>query len=368
MKKIISIVCILCFCLFLQAKERTLSGTVIDIKGEPVPGAVVQIEGVSGVGTVTDSKGYFSLKADIDNNAQLICSCMGYLEKKVSIGTDFSYTIILEEDRLLLDEAVVVGYGAMRRSDLTGAVTSVKIDDEMAARSATLDQMLEGKTAGMQVLAGGGGPDSGINIRIRGLSSFGNSEPLYVVDGIIMNCESEELTTIDKAASPTNGLSGINPRDIASIEILKDASATAIYGSLGANGVVLITTKQANSQKPQISFSGGVSVSQTMKKMDILSFNEYVQYLEANPSSSSTKYLNSLYEGYVGPDNRGQLKVTPMDWQDYCFQTGISQRYYLSIAGKPKSLNYLFSIGFNDKNGIIRSSYARGLSMRLNLE
>lgn len=368
MKKIISIVCILCFCLFLQAKERTLSGTVIDIKGEPVPGAVVQIEGVSGVGTVTDSKGYFSLKADIDDNAQLICSCMGYLEKKVPIGTDSSYTIVLEEDRLLLDEAVVVGYGAMRRSDLTGAVTSVKIDDEVAARSVTLDQMLEGKTAGMQVLTGGGGPDSGINIRIRGLSSFGNSEPLYVVDGIIMNCESEELTTIDKAASPTNGLSGINPRDIASIEILKDASATAIYGSLGANGVVLITTKQANSSRPQISFNGGVSVSQTMKKMDILSFDEYVQYLEANPSSSSTKYLNSLYEGYVGPDDRGRLKVTPMDWQDYCFQTGISQRYYLSIAGKPKSLNYLFSIGFSDKNGIIRTSYARGLSMRLNLE
>lgn len=368
MKKIISIVCILCFCFSSQAKDRTLTGSVVDAKGEPVMGAVVQIEGIPGVGAVTDEKGNFSLKADIGDHANLVCSCIGYLEMKVPVGAGAVYAIKLEEDKLLLDEAVVVGYGAMRRSDLTGAVTSVKIDDEMAARSATLDQLLEGKTAGMQVLMGGGGPDAGINIRIRGLSSFGNSEPLYVVDGIIMNCESEELTTIDKAASPTNGLAGINPRDIASVEILKDASATAIYGSLGANGVVLITTKRANSERPQVSFNGGVSVSQTMKRMDILSFDEYVQYLEANPSSASTKYLNSLYEGYVSPEDRGKLKVTPMDWQDYCFQTGISQRYYLSIAGKPKSLNYMFSLGYSDQNGIIRTSFSRSFSMRLNLE
>lgn len=368
MKKIFSILTVLGLCLSMNAEVRTIKGTVKDAKGEPVLGAVIMVEGVPNAGAVTDADGKYVLKADFGKNAVLVCNCIGFKDGRAAIGSGAVYDILLEEDAELLDEVVVVGYGAMRRSDLTGSVSSVKIDEDAAARSTTLDQMLEGRAAGMQVLSTSGSPDAGINIRVRGLASFGDSEPLYVVDGIIVNGESEELTTIDGAVSQTNGLSGINPQDIASIEVLKDASATAIYGSQGANGVVLITTKQANKDKPQISFNAGVTVSHAMNKLDVLSFDEYVRMLEENPTATTASYLKSIYNGYVDPSNRGTLKVTPVDWQDYCLRTAISRRYYLSVSGRPKGYNYLFSVGYNHNTGIMKTSSADNITMRLNLE
>ena len=175
---------------------------------------------------------------------------MCYTSRTLPIGNRTTLDFVLEEDAGQLEEVVVVGYGAMRKSDLTGAVTSVKIDEGAAARSTSLDQLLQGRAAGVQVLANNASPDAGINIRIRGMGSFNSStDPLYVVDGIINNGQSEMVTTITQGADSagsdeaTNGLPGLNPQDIERIEILKDASATAIYGSQGANGVVLITTK-----------------------------------------------------------------------------------------------------------------------------
>lgn len=369
MKKILLFIfCVFGFCFYLNAEIRTISGTVKDSKGEPIVGAVIMEEGAQNVATVTGPDGRFSLHADFVTGSTLVCSCISFKESKFTIGKASDYTIVLEEDAELLDEVIVVGYGAMRRSDLTGSVTSIKVDEDDAARSTTLDQMLEGRAAGMQVLSTGGSPDAGINIRIRGLSSFGDSEPLYVVDGIVMNCASEELTTIDNSASPTNGLSGINPQDIASIEILKDASATAIYGSLGANGVVLITTKRGERDKPQINLNAGVTVSQALKKMDVLSFDEYLQFLEEYPSKLSSSMLSQMFDGYVDPQNRGTLKVTPMDWQDYTLRTSVSQRYFLSISGNPKSINYMFSLGYDKNDGIVKTSTSENYSMRLNLE
>lgn len=369
MKKILSFIFVLGFYLSLNAEVRTVKGIVKDANGEPVACAFISLDGVQGVGTISDIDGHFALKADIKSGAALVCTCISFRDAKVVIGNSSEYTIVLEEDRELLDEAVVIGYGAMRRSDLTGAVTSVKIDEDDAARSTTLDQMLEGRAAGVQVLSTNSSPDAGINIRIRGLASFGDSEPLYVVDGVIMNCAAEELTTIDNAVSPTNGLSGINPSDIASIEILKDASATAIYGSLGANGVVLITTKKGEREdRPLVNFNAGVSVSQRMKKMDVLSFDEYLQFLEEYPSTLSQSCLDQMYDGYVNPQNRGTLKVTPMDWQDYTLRTAVSQRYFFSVSGNPKQINYMFSLGYTTNNGIVRTSSREDYSVRLNLE
>ena len=276
---------------------------------------------------------------------------------------------IYAERQDTLEETVVVGYGAMRKSDLTGAVTSIRVEDDEAARSTSLDQLMQGKAAGVQIVRNGGAPDGGISVRIRGLSSFnGSSEPLYVVDGVLLNTSQGGETLLSRGADngssdeAMNGLLGLSPSDIQSIEVLKDASATAIYGALGANGVVLITTKMGRKERPTIRFTAGVDVSMPSKRIDVLSFDEYVQYLE---DTGSTGYLNEIYED---PANHAGLKVRPVDWQDEAMRTAVSQRYNFAIYGKPKNLSYAFSLSFNDMRGVIKQTGVRQYIGRLNLD
>ena len=365
LKRYFITLCMACAGFVAAAQTVNVTGTIKDTEGEPIPGAVVMVKGTSD-GAVANIDGKFFIAVNPGMKPVLVISSVGFRTQEIKPGDGTQVDVTLEEDRELLDEAVVVGYGAMRRSDLTGAVTSVRIDDDDASRTSTLDQMIEGRSAGVQVLSDSGSPDAGISMRIRGISSFsGSTEPLYVVDGIIINGSSESIsmTSIgtDKSTQDevTNGLAGINPRDIASIEILKDASATAIYGSQGANGVVLITTKSSNKERPTVEFSAGVTVSQVMKKADILSFDEYVDMLDSRGESLSNIYSD--------PENRTGLLVTPIDWQDYIFRTAISQRYYMSIAGRPKGYNYMFSLGYNDNQGTLRRSDSSNLTARLNL-
>ncbi|MCR5019068.1 MAG: SusC/RagA family TonB-linked outer membrane protein [Bacteroidales bacterium] len=268
-----------------------------------------------------------------------------------------------------LDEVIVVGYGLVRKSDLTGAVTSIRVDEVEAARAASLDQLIQGRAAGVQIIRNGGSPDGGISVRVRGLSSFnGSSEPLYVVDGVLLNTSQGGETLLSRGADnggsdeSFNGLLGLNPSDIQSVEILKDASATAIYGALGANGVVLITTKMARRDRPVIRFTAGTDVSMPSKRIDVLSFDEYVQYLE---ETGSTAYLKEIYED---PATHTGLKVRPVDWQEECLRTAISQRYNFTIYGKPKDINYAFSLSFNDKQGVIRHTGVQQYIARLNLD
>lgn len=276
---------------------------------------------------------------------------------------------IYAEKQDTLEEIVVVGYGAMRKSDLTGAVTSIRVEDDEAARSTSLDQLMQGKAAGVQIVRNGGAPDGGISVRIRGLSSFnGSSEPLYVVDGVLLNTSQGGETLLSRGADngssdeAMNGLLGLSPSDIQSIEVLKDASATAIYGALGANGVVLITTKTGRKERPTIRFTAGVDVSMPSKRIDVLSFDEYVQYLE---DTGSTGYLNEIYED---PANHAGLKVRPVDWQKEAMRTAVSQRYNFAIYGKPKNLSYAFSLSFNDMRGVIKQTGVRQYIGRLNLD
>lgn len=360
--------------------QLTVKGTVKDSKGESVIGAVVMLKGNNTVAAVTDTDGNYSLNIPSSvKDAVLSASCLGYKTADVAVQKRAVIDFVLEEENEELEATVVVGYGAMRRSDLTGSVTSVKIDEGDASRSNNIAQLLQGHAAGVQVVADNASPDSGVTINIRGMSSFyGNTQPLYVIDGIILNdaSTSESALTVgsynEDSEQSVNGLMGLNPSDIASIEVLKDASATAIYGALGANGVILITTKQANSERPSIQFSAGVDVGRMYKKMDLLNFDEYVSYLKdlQNVSSSvisgsATSMLNNIYED---PETRSGLKVTPIDWQDYVSRTAISQRYHLSISGRPKTLSYSFSLGYNNKQGIIRNSDAQQLSSRINVE
>lgn len=374
MKKILLSFAIVFVSMITSAQSLTITGVVKDTKGEPVIGAAVLVVGYESGGVMTDDSGKFALSVP-SSKSSLKVMCLSYVTKEVEICGKTRLDIVLEDDVQRLEDAVVVGYGAMRRSDLTGAITSVKID-ETVSKVSTLDQMLEGKVAGVEIMSESEAPDAGVNIRVRGMSSFGTSmEPLYVVDGIIINGSSE---TIDMSISgdsgskntdvSNNGLSGINPKDIASIEILKDASATAIYGSQGANGVVLITTKSANRDKPTVTFSAGLSIATRDRSLDVLNLSEFVEYLEMRGNSTALETLQSMYDGYVSPTERGKLLVTEINWQDYLTRTALSQRYYLSVAGRPKGYNYFFSVGYNDTPGILKSTDSKTLTSRLNLE
>ena len=356
----------------LAAQNKvSVSGKVVDEKGVAVPGAVVMAEG-SITAAMTDSEGRYSIEFYLSagRKAQLTVSCMGFLTQTVDVGKRAVIDFTLAEDTQLLDEAVVVGYGSMRRSDLTGSVTSVKVTEDAANQNATFDKLLQGRAAGVQVVSNSSAPDAGVSVLIRGASSFNSStEPLYVVDGVIISADSNvSLLTQgnDNANSneASNGLMGINPQDIASIEILKDASATAIYGSQGANGVVLITTKTANRDKPVINASAGVSVSQRYKKIRMLDFDEFVDYLEHRGANSNT-YLRQIYDD---PANHKGLKVRPMDWQDYTERTAISQNYYVSIAGRPKNTSYMASFAYSNSEGIIKTTGYDNYVLRLNLD
>lgn len=355
--------------------QSTVKGRVVDSNGQAVPGAVVMLKGSTGVAAVAAENGTYAITIPASQkNPVLEASCLGFGSVAIDVQKRSVIDFTLEVEGVALDESVVVGYGAMRKSDLTGAVTSVEITESEAQRSTTIDDLLRGHAAGVQVLSDNASPDAGVNIRVRGLSTFnGNSEPLYVVDGIILNnvSNNESLLTIGSDNEGTdeavNGLMGINPQDIASIEILKDASATAIYGALGANGVILITTKSAKKDKPTINFTAGVDVSCRYKKLPVLNFDEYVDFLEKQQAAGITTsgLLSQIYEN---PATHEGLKVTPVDWQDYVFRTAVGQRYHFSIAGRPKTTSYAFSIGYNQKDGIVKNTGLKQLTMRLNLD
>lgn len=371
MKRIISVFCLMFIGIMAMAQSITIKGTVKDSKDEPLIGVAVMLEGNTKVGTVTDSDGKYLLTLPAGKNQRLVFSSIGFKELTVNIAGRGVIDVTLEDDSTMLEETVVVGYGAMRRSDLTGSLTSVKIDDETAAKSSSIDQMLEGRAAGVQVLSDSSNPDAGVTIRVRGIASFsGNTDPLYVVDGVIVEGAAQSVTTMSvgsftNAVEQTNGLAGINPQDIASIEILKDASATAIYGSQGANGVVLITTKSASRDVPVIRFNAGVTVSVPGSRVDMMDFDEYVDYLSIHPDVQAANALKNIY---TDPENREGLKVTPTDWQDYVTRTAVGQRYYLSISGKPKKTSYFFSLGYSHSEGVIRRTNSDNITASLNLQ
>ena len=376
MKKIVLLLSFLALAPVWLSAQRTVSGNVSDSKGAPVAGAVVMIPGKVPVAVMTTDNGDFTLQ--VPENAakgQIEVSCMGYKSQTLPVPETGAVKVVLADDLELLDEVVVVGYGSMRRSDLTGSVASVRIDENDAGQSRSLDQLIQGHAAGVQVVNSSAAPDAGVNITIRGRTSLtGDSQPLYVIDGILLT--TAEGAGFLSAGGDNDGLDetgntllGLNPQDIASIEILKDASATAIYGSEGANGVVLITTKMADKEKPRVKFSAGTDLVTLYKRMPVLSFDEYVGYLEANTANTGAlSQLKKMYSGYKSPEDRGELTVTPIDWQDYSFNNALRSRYYLSVAGHPGTLSYNFSVGYNSTPGIVRTTWLEQYTFRLNAE
>jgi len=351
--------------MILFAQSREIQGVVKDENGQPLPGASIMVSG-SNQGGSTDFDGVF--KFSINENAkEIVVSFIGFLDKTVVLSESNIYAIILNEDSTSLDEVVVVGYGTQRKSDLTGAVTSIKVDETAAQQSSTVDQLLQGRAAGVQVIQNGGSPGSGVSVRIRGASSLrGNNEPLYVVDGVIIASAGEDTLNAgggNDLQESQNGLNGINPRDIESMEVLKDASATAIYGSRGANGVILITTKKGKSGRTTISGYVSSSVTEIDKKLDMLNGVEYANYINEAALLNGNAVQYHVNNGEVYPISNedgtpiiSDIPARQVNWQDEIYKLGLSNSLGVSFSGGSDKGNFYISTGYSNQGGIVENS------------
>ena len=255
--------------LTIFSQSKTVTGTVNDENNIPLVGVNIVLDD-SNVGALTDFDGNYSITIPSGKSNTLIFSYLGYTTQEVDASISENINIIMIPDPTQLEEVVVIGYGSILKKDLTGSLSSVEVEEEVANQSNSIDQLLQGRAAGVQVIQNGGTPGAGISVKIRGTNSLrGNNEPLYVVDGVIISSAGEDVLPAgvgNSGQESQNGLNGINPRDIESIQVLKDASATAIYGSRGANGVVVITTKKGKSGKVNIEAFSNTSVRVISKK------------------------------------------------------------------------------------------------------
>lgn len=345
------------------SNDRKIKGSVVDESGLPVIGANIVVEGTTN-GTITDLDGNFSLQ--VPEKAELRISYIGYLDQRVKVGNNNTLHIILKEDTQALDEVIVVGYGTMKKSDLTGSVSSIKVDELKEGIGTSVDQMLFGKSAGVSVIQNSGEPGAGFSINIRGASSINAGvEPLYVIDGVPIDnsraVESGSIVGFNSNRTPRNPMSTINPADIESLEVLKDASATAIYGSRGANGVVLITTKSGKTGKQQVSYSGSVSISSPAKKLDLLNAADYKRVLNAIIDEGGESEIYRV--GDIANNGLG------MDWQDEVTkQNAISHEHQLSFTGGNEKTFYYASLNYANQDGIVKNTSFERWGARLNLK
>jgi TonB-linked SusC/RagA family outer membrane protein len=358
----------------IMAQDSIVSGVVFDDTGNPLPGATVSIKGSDGIGSITDFDGNFSVNVP-EGSDTLIFSYIGFLESQVNITGKSTVNVNLSPDVSELDEVVVVGYGTVLKRDLTGSVASVKVEDNIARQSVTIDQLLQGRAAGVQVTQNAANPNSGISVRIRGTNSLrGNNEPLYVVDGVIISSAGEGTQGTggfgNTGQEQQNGLNGINPRDIESMQILKDASATAIYGSRGANGVVLITTKKGKKGKSDINVFYSSSYRSLSKRIDVLDPMEYINYDNDVQEWAGNTRNWELIDGTVFGYSGNVLQAEPAslnDWQDEILQVGKSTNFGASVSGGSEKGDYYISAGFNDQAGLVKNSGFKSGDIRINV-
>ena len=323
--------------------DVTITGTVINVEGEAVVGATVILKGHTGRGTATDVNGKYSIT--VPQGSTLIISFMGYEEKEVELQPDISdYLTTLNEAQTRINDVVIVGYGEIKKSDLTGSVSVVGERSFYDQPVKNVSEILQGRSSGVEVTTISGMPGASTKVRVRGTTSINkSSDPLYVIDGIIS----------------TSGLDGINPQDIASMQILKDASSTSVYGSRGANGVVLITTRSGQSGDARILFSTKIGVSDVRKNYNLLSPYEYA--LALNDIRGAGTISDEDVELY-------RLGIKGIDWVDLMTRTAITQDYNLSIAGGSEKVRYMVSGNLLDQEAItIDSKYMR-YGLRANIE
>ena len=326
--------------------------------GEGLPGVNIQIKGTS-VGTVTDVNGNYTISADPE--ALLIFSFIGYANKEVMINGRAIIDLAMEQDITTIDEVVVVAYGTVKKRDLTGAVSSVKGEELTKVAPTSFDQALQGRAAGVQVTQVSGRPGGETSIRIRGSSSISaGNEPLYVVDGMIITSRSPDLNVGGAAGPPLNPLAAINPADIESIEVLKDASATALYGARGTNGVVLITTKRGKEGRISITLDSYYGVQEVTNKLDLLNGEEFANYINAlNEEQGLPADVR-----YLIPEDFGE----GTDWQEAIFREAPMQSHQLTISGGDEKTQFSVSGGYFQQDGIILNSDFERVTFRTNLD
>ncbi len=320
-----------------------VKGHVKDAQGEPVIGATVRVVGTQ-TATVTDFDGNFALKAN--QGADITVTYVGYQDATVKAAPNL--VITLREDAAVLNEVVVIGYGQVKKSDLTGSVTAMRPDSKNKGVVVNPQDMIAGKVAGVNITSNDGAPGSGAMIRIRGGSSLNASnDPLIVIDGLAMDNEGVK--------GLSNPLSMINPADIESFNVLKDASATAIYGSRGSNGVIIITTKKGRkgALAPQVSYSGSLTISNNKKTLEVMNGDEY------------RAFITKMYgEGSIPVSALGTANT---NWQDEIFRTAISHDHNVTVAGAVKNLPYRVSVGYTDQQGTLKTSDFKRVTASLNL-
>ena len=347
-KFLTSILLLLLTAVSLSAQEvMTASGQVVDATGEPLIGCTVQQKGGT-VGVVADLDGRFKLQ--VPKNATLVFSFIGYKvqEQKAAQGMK----VTMKDDSQVMDEVVVVGYGTMKRSDITGSVVSVKADDMQQTSASTMDQMLQGRAAGMQLTSNSGAAGGSTSIQIRGVNSLNSSnEPVYVIDGAIITSEAGSNVY-------SNPLADLNPNDVESIEILKDASATAIYGAQAANGVIIVNMKKGfEGSAPKIGLKAQVGWDRLPHKLDVMNLHQFAEWArEANLQRTTAKESDM----FANPSTLGE----GADWQDALFRTGLRQEYNLSVRGGGKGVNYSLSGGYFSQDGIAINNDFRRFSLR----
>ena len=315
--------------LHAQQQAKTVTGTVTDVSGEPIIGANIRIKGTT-TGTITDIDGNFSIKAEPQSVIEV--SYIGYLTQETVINNQKSIRFLLKEDTKTLDEVVVIGYGVQKKADLTGSVANINTEKLNTQSNANIGQALQGKIAGVDIVSQGGAPGSGTRIMVRGIGTLNKASPLYIVDGMYMN-------SIDH----------INPNDIASIDVLKDASSAAIYGSRAANGVIIVTTKEGSNTegKPIIDLSVNLGISTASKFLDMLDAKGWAEVTTIARQAIGKPALDMATDLANKPDN---------DWQDIMFRPALMQNYNLSVKGGGKYSTYYTGLGYFNQDGIVKGT------------
>ncbi|MFD1469597.1 SusC/RagA family TonB-linked outer membrane protein [Hymenobacter caeli] len=372
------------------AQQRVVQGTVLDTKGDPLIGAGVRVKNTQ-LGTTVDAAGKFSLSVPKGSDA-LIVNFVGMSPQEITLGDRTQVDVVLRSDGQSLNDVVVVGYGSVKKSDLTGSVASIKRDELLVGTPLSFDRGLQGKVAGVQVSQNDGAPGSGISMQIRGVNSFGsNTQPLYVIDGVPLEVNNESQTASgatsrsDAAVLSTNVLNFLRPSDIESIEVLKDASATAIYGSRGANGVVIVTTRRGQSGADRVDVSFRSGFDQVAKRYKMLDAETYANYLNEknfyNDKYLGTNYTDSL-GGNFGVPFSGRIDQrtgfhTPVpsdfvghstDWQDVIFQKApINEASVTFSGGGADKGSFAISANYVKQAGIITNSAFEQGNLRINI-
>ena len=375
MKRLGFLILFLIFGQLILFAQREVSGTVTDAGGMPIPGVNIVLKGTV-TGAITNLDGRFSIRVPGDD-AVLVVSFVGYLTQEEVVGNRTVINVTMQEDVRGLEEVVVIGYGTTRKIDVTGSVATLRSDELGDRPTPNFEEGMQGKIPGMEMKKASAEPGGGITVKIRGTNSLlGNNEPLYVIDGFPMNNDNQSRPNGWEGQEPLNLLSNLNPNDIESIQVLKDASATAIYGSRGANGVIIITTKKGHSGRSNVDFEYSHSISKARNPFEFSNVEQYTRI--ENEFLSNTRGATAPSYRYVAADsNKYGYNTSPAqlaaqygegtNWLDEVLKTGSVNNYNISVQGGDERTTYLISGNYYDETGVVlKSDYTKG-ALRANV-